>query len=56
MNFTDSGHNNSDWDERSPYLPKEDSYMYAEDGEFEDEINYFSLFDETMSTFALTTL
>lgn len=38
-------YNNSDWDESSPYLPKEDSYMYAEDGEFEDEINYFSLID-----------
>ena len=33
--------NNSDWNENSPYLPKEDSYMYAEDGEFEDEIHYF---------------
>lgn len=38
-------YNNSDWDESSPYLPKEDSYMYAEDGEFEDDINYFSLID-----------
>lgn len=38
-------YNNSDWDESSPYLPKEDSYMYAEDGEFDDEINYFSLID-----------
>lgn len=38
-------YNNSDWDESSPYLPKEDSYMYAEDGEFEDEINYFSVID-----------
>lgn len=35
-------YDNSDWDEKSPYLPKEDSYMYAEDGEFEEEINYFS--------------
>jgi len=35
-------YNNSDWDENSPYLPKEDSYMFAEDGEFEEEINYFS--------------
>lgn len=34
-------YNNSDWDERSPYLPKEDSYMYAEKGEFDDEIDYF---------------
>ncbi|EET58829.1 hypothetical protein BRYFOR_09117 [Marvinbryantia formatexigens DSM 14469] len=23
-------YNNSDWDESSPYLPKEDSYMYGE--------------------------
>lgn len=38
-------YNNSDWDVNSPYLPKEDSYMYAEDGEFEDEINYFSSFN-----------
>lgn len=35
-------YNNSDWDMNSPYLPKKDSYMYAEDGEFENEINYFS--------------
>lgn len=34
-------YNNSDWDVDSPYLPKIDSYMYAEDGEFEDEIEYF---------------
>lgn len=38
--------NNSDWDEKSPYLPKEDSYMYAEDGEFENEINYFMRLDD----------
>lgn len=38
-------YNNSDWDENSRYLPKEDSYMYAEDGEFEDEISYFSSFE-----------
>ncbi len=36
-------YDNSDWDVNSPYLPKEDSYMYAEDGEFEDEINYFGV-------------
>lgn len=35
-------YNNSDWDENSSYLPKDDSYMYAEDGEFDDEIAYFS--------------
>ena len=39
-------YNNADWEESSPYLPKEDSYMYAEDGEFEDEINYFSMIDD----------
>ena len=49
-------HNNSDWDEKSPYMPKEDSYMYTEDEEFEDEINYFSRFGETMSPFASCTL
>lgn len=38
-------YNNSDWDEDSPYLPKEDSYMYSEEGEFEEEINYFSSLD-----------
>ena len=37
--------NNSDWNEDSSYLPKEDSYIYAEDGEFEDEIIYFSSAD-----------
>lgn len=41
-------YNNSDWDESSSYLPKEDSYMYGEDGEFEDEISYFSLIDNHM--------
>lgn len=38
-------YNNSDWNENSNYLPKEDSYIYAEDGEFEDEIFYFSSTD-----------
>lgn len=38
-------YNNSDWDEDSIYLPKEDSYMYAEDGEFEEEISYFTSLD-----------
>lgn len=33
---------NSDWDEDSIYLPKEDSYMFAEEGEFDDDIAYFS--------------
>ena len=35
-------YNNSDWDEGSIYLPKEDSYMFAEEGEFDDDIAYFS--------------
>ncbi len=35
-------YNNSDWDADSSCLPKEDSYMYAEDGEFDEEIDYFS--------------
>ncbi|MCD8120337.1 MAG: hypothetical protein LUE29_12825 [Lachnospiraceae bacterium] len=34
-------YSNSDWDKDSIYLPKSDSYMYAEDGEFDEEINYF---------------
>lgn len=34
--------NNSDWVEDSVYLPKADSYMFAEDGEFDDEIIYFA--------------
>lgn len=38
-------YNNSDWDENSSYLPKDDSYMYAEDGEFANEIVYFSSLD-----------
>lgn len=38
-------YNNSDWDENSLYLPKEDSYMYGEDGEFEEEIKYFLSWD-----------
>lgn len=42
-------YDNSDWDENSPYLPKEDSYMFAEDGEFEDEINYFSSLNYSVS-------
>lgn len=39
-------YNNSDWEEKSPYLPKEDSYKYDEEEEFEDDINYFSLIDK----------
>ena len=35
-------YNNSDWDEDSIYLPKNDSYMFAEEGEFDDDIAYFS--------------
>lgn len=29
------------WDEDSKYLPKKDSYMYAEPGEFDEEIAYY---------------
>lgn len=42
-------YNNSDWDEDSSYLPKIDSYMYAEAGEFEDEIDYFLSLNHSMS-------
>ncbi len=41
-------YHNLDWDEESLYLPKEDSYMYAENGEFEEEIAYFASLDDTM--------
>lgn len=34
-------YSNSDWDEDSIYLPKDDSYIYAEEGEFDDDIAYF---------------
>lgn len=34
-------YDNSDWNEDSSYLPKIDSYMYAEKGEFDNEIDYF---------------
>ena len=40
--------NSLDWDKDSLYLPKEDSYMHAEDGEFEEEINYFTLLDNSL--------
>lgn len=33
---------NSDWDDNSYYLPKEDSYMLAEEHEFDEEIDYFT--------------
>lgn len=42
-------YNNSDWDENSPYLPKDDSYMHAEVGEFEEEIVYFLTLDNPLS-------
>ncbi|MDO4266460.1 MAG: hypothetical protein Q4C63_08400 [Eubacteriales bacterium] len=35
-------YNNSDWDSNSIYLPKEDSYMFAEEGEFDDDIAYYT--------------
>ncbi len=42
-------YNNSDWDVDSSYLPKKDSYMYAEEGEFENEIKYFSSLNDCAS-------
>ncbi len=42
-------YNNSDWDVDSSYLPKKDSYMYAGEGEFEDEIKYFSSLNDCAS-------
>ena len=35
-------YNNSAWNEDSIYLPKEDSYMFADEGEFADDISYYS--------------
>ena len=32
---------NDDWEKDSIYLPKKDSYMWAEPGEFDEEIEYF---------------
>lgn len=46
--FTDS-YGNSDWDLNSKYLPKKDSYMYADDGEFDEEIDYFIGIDRAAS-------
>lgn len=34
-------YNNSDWNDDSIYLPKPDSYMDAEPGEFDDDILYY---------------
>jgi hypothetical protein len=34
-------YNNSDWDEDSEYLPKKNSYICADDVEFDDDIRYF---------------
>lgn len=39
-------YNNSDWDEDSVYLPKEGSYIMAEEGEFDEDISYFSAFGQ----------
>lgn len=33
---------NSDWDDNSYYLPKKDSYMFADEHEFDEEIAYFT--------------
>lgn len=38
--------NNSDWESESIFLPKKGSYLDVEDGEFEDEILYFSSFNK----------
>lgn len=32
---------NDDWKEDSKYLPKQDSYLYADPDEFEEEIDYY---------------
>lgn len=32
---------NEDWNEKSSYLPKKDSYIDAEPGEFDEDIQYF---------------
>ena len=37
---------NSDWNKDSVFLPKEDSYMYADEGEFKEEIAYFKAFSK----------
>ena len=37
---------NSDWNEDSIFLPKEDSYMFAEEDEFADDISYYSALDQ----------
>lgn len=46
VDYTQEGYticyNNSDWDENSLYLPKKDSYMYVENGEFDNDIAYFN--------------
>lgn len=41
-------YNNLDWNKDSLYLPKEDSYMHAEEGEFEEEIDYFMSMDNSL--------
>lgn len=39
-------YNNSDWNEDSIYLPKEGSYIMAEEGEFDEDISYFLSFSQ----------
>lgn len=34
-------YDNSDWIKNSKYLPKKDSYIYTDEGEFDEEIKYF---------------
>lgn len=38
-------YDNSDWKNESIFLPKEDSYLDAEEDEFTEEINYYSSFN-----------
>lgn len=40
---------NDDWEKDSIYLPKKDSYMWAEPGEFDEEIQYFLSIKNHMS-------
>lgn len=39
-------YDNSDWNKNSKNLPKKDSYIYADEGEFDEEIKYFLSLDK----------
>ena len=39
-------YDNSDWKKNSKYLPKKNSYIYADEGEFDEEIKYFLSLDK----------